>query len=214
MPRQIQFAPDAALERRGHTDYVQTTTGRKPVRVFNGATGQWRTTATGKKWFARDGQPQTEYVLQLPAVFRTHKTTGTVTHRGWYPVANLPTALRRQLEQAFPAHGAAPPVLGVGQGRAGILASVKAAVKRILSTRVDPDLGEEVQAFESDQLITLDPARDWRFSELHTEVQNGDADVQAFLNMPMRGLPDNSQLLHFHDITPAAYDTPISCRIY
>ena len=26
--------------------------------------------------------------------------------------------------------------------------------------------------------------------------------------MPMRGLPDNSQLLHSHDITPAAYDTP------
>ena len=63
--------------------------------------------------------------------------------------------------------------------------------------------------FESEQLITLGPERDWGFSELQTEVdQNDQADVQAFLNMPMRGLPDNSQLLHSHDILAAAYDTP------
>ena len=94
----------------------------------------------------------------------------------------------------------------VGQGRAGLLASIRAEVKRILEARVEN--GEEVLAFESDQLITLDNTRDWRFSELHTEVENGDADVQAFLNMPMRGLPDNSQLLHSYDIIPAAYSTP------
>ena len=80
-------------------------------------------------------------------------------------------------------------------------------------------------SFESDQLISLYYTRDWRFSELHTMVENGDADVQAFLNMPMRGLPDsaeresalretrdspavNSQLLHSYDIILAAYSTP------
>ena len=148
----------------------------------------------GRKWFARDGQPRTVYVLQLPAKFKTNKPNGVVEHRGWYPVANLPTALRRRLEQAYPPEGAAPGARMVGQGRAGLLASIKAEVKRLLEARVEN--GEEVLAFESDQLITLDNTRDWRFSELHTEVENGDADVQAFLNMPMRGLPDNSQLLH------------------
>ena len=117
-------------------------------------------------------------------------------------MASLPTALRRQLEHALPPPGSAPPALGIGQRRVGFLASIKAEVKRILSTRVDPDLNEEVLACESEQLITLDPARDWRFSELHTEAENGDADVQAFLNMPMRGLPDNSQLLHSYGIIP------------
>ena len=54
----------------GNTDYVMTTAGKKPARVFRGDTGQWRLTRVGKKWFARDGQPRTEYVLQLPATFR------------------------------------------------------------------------------------------------------------------------------------------------
>ena len=35
-------------------------------------------------------------------------------------------------------------------------------MKRLLNTRVDPDLQEEVLAFDN--------TRDWRFSELHTEV--------------------------------------------
>ena len=39
-------------------------------------------------------------------------------------------------------------------------------------------------------------------------MENGDADVQAFLNMPARRRPDNSQLLHSYDIIPAAYSTP------
>ena len=54
---------------------------------------------------------------------------------------------------------------------AGLLASIKAEVKRILSTRIDRDLYEEMLAFDSEQLITLDNTRDWRFSELRTDVQ-------------------------------------------
>ena len=133
------------------------------------------------------------YVLQ-PHRHPSRVVSGGQPAHGAAPAAGagLPTACR-----------AAPPALG--QGRAGILASIKAEVKRILSTRVDPDLNEEVLAFESNQIITLDPTRDRRFSELHAEVKNGEADVQAFLSMPMRCLPDNSQLLHSCDSIPAAY---------
>ena len=37
----------------------------------------------------------------------------------------------------------------IGQGRAGLLASIKAEVKRILDSRMDPDLGEEVLATDA-----------------------------------------------------------------
>ena len=40
------------------------------------------------------------------------------------------------------------PALKIGQGRVGLLASIKAEAKSILSTRVDTDLNEAVLAFE------------------------------------------------------------------
>ena len=43
-------------------------------------------------------------------------------------------------------------------------------------------------------------------SKVQTEVNNENADVQAFLNMPMVGLPENSQILHSELIHPSAYD--------
>ena len=40
----------------------------------------------------------------------------------------------------------------------------------------------------SDQLVTLDetPGREWQLSELRTTVADGQADVEAFLDTPMR----------------------------
>ena len=55
-------------------------------------------------------------------------------------------------------------------------------------------LDEEVLAFESDQLITQDPTRDWRFSEL----QNGDGDVQAFLRNVKNDAADSRSAVTKH----------------
>ena len=53
MPRVYTFAPDARLERRGNTDYVNVvrTDGQivsRPVRTFRGDLGSWRVTNVGK----------------------------------------------------------------------------------------------------------------------------------------------------------------------
>ena len=53
MPRVYTFAPDARLERRGNTDYVNVvrTDGQivsRPVRTFRGDLGSWRVTNLGK----------------------------------------------------------------------------------------------------------------------------------------------------------------------
>ena len=78
-------------------------------------------------------------------------------------------------------------------------------------------------AFVSDQLITLHPTKECRVSELRTEItrrganpSNWEADISTFLNLPLRGLPDNSQLMHSHAILPAAYNTPAgrNCTIH
>ena len=93
---------------------------------------------------------------------------------------------------------------------------VKVAIRAELANRVDAATGQEVLHFESDQLITLDPdpTREWRFSELRTEIEEGEQEILAFLNLPMRALPstagsklavpgtDNSQLLHAEHILP------------
>ena len=48
-----------------------------------------------------------------------------------------------------------------------------------------------------------------------SDPQALDADVQAFLNMPMVGLPENSQILHSELIHPSAYhETTKLCAIY
>ena len=65
MPPVIDFVANAVLLRRGNTDYVMTTQGERPVLVFDGASQRWRITRVGKKWFARDGQPRSEYVTEL-----------------------------------------------------------------------------------------------------------------------------------------------------
>ena len=91
MPPRIEFTPNAQITRRGNTDYVSTSRGPKPVRVFNGATGEWRVTRIGKNWFGRAGMPRSEYVIMLPAKFYTFKLgqAEPVRHPGWYPIAIL-----------------------------------------------------------------------------------------------------------------------------
>ncbi len=68
---------------------------------------------------------------------------------------------------------------------------IKNAVKALLKTRRDPATGEDVLAFVSDQLITLHPTKEWRFSELRTEItrhgenpSSGEADIFTFVAMP------------------------------
>ena len=73
MPPVIDFVANAYLLRRGNTDYVETTRGWKPARTFDGATGRWRVTRVGRKWFGRAGMPRSEYVILLPAVFKKLK---------------------------------------------------------------------------------------------------------------------------------------------
>ena len=54
--------------------------------------------------------------------------------------------------------------------------------------------------FESDIRVYLDPTQDWEFSSMSTQVQRNDAgqltgvDLDTFLNTPLRGLRENSQL--------------------
>ena len=74
MPRVYNFAPDARLGRRGNTDYVNVvrTDGQivsRPVRTFRGDLGSWGVTILGMQWFARPGQRDSEYVLQIPVKF-------------------------------------------------------------------------------------------------------------------------------------------------
>ena len=52
---------------------------------------------------------------------------------------------------------------------------------------MDPELGGEVLAIGSEQSVTVDPGRGWRFSELRTEIRGEDADIQTFLNVPVSG---------------------------
>ena len=126
MPPVINFVQDAALVRRGNTDYVETTRGWRPARTFDGATGRWRVTRVGRRWFGRAGMPRSEYVILLPAIFKTQKVDRVITHRGWYPVTGLSNNLRREIERIFPVVGPAP----YGAGRAALIAALQEEIKR------------------------------------------------------------------------------------
>ena len=49
MPRRINFDADAVPFRRGNTDYIQTSVGRRALRTFNGADGSWKLSNLGKR---------------------------------------------------------------------------------------------------------------------------------------------------------------------
>ena len=166
MPRVYTFAPDARLERRGNTDYVQVvrTDGQivsRPVRTFRGDLGSWRVTNLGRKWFARPGQPNSEYVLQIPVKFwetSRGRMDAPAIHYGWYPVSNLNPTLRRRIQATF----TVPPPAD----KPAEIRRIKDEVPRILNAEMYPDLLQEVTiSFDSDQLISIDPAdtHEWCF---------------------------------------------------
>ena len=91
------------------------------------------------------------------------------------------------------------------------MGAAQAAVKVHLNSRTDPQTGEKVLVFMSDQLVTLDesPWREWQLSELRTTVADGQADVEAFLDTPMRAADThvlkahlNSKLCHSEKLHP------------
>ena len=76
MPRVIRYEHNAEIKRLGNTDYLKTDArskdGWRAIRTFKTATGEWRLTALGKKYFAdHDGLP--EYVIRIPATFDVYR---------------------------------------------------------------------------------------------------------------------------------------------
>ena len=77
MPRVIRYEQNAEIKRRGNTDYLKTDArskdGWRAIRTFNTATGEWRLTALGKRYFAdHDGLPK--YVIRIPATFDVYRS--------------------------------------------------------------------------------------------------------------------------------------------
>ena len=75
MPR-INYEQNAEIKRRGNTDYLKTDArskdGWRAIRTFNAASGTWRLTKLGKRYYAdMDGLP--EIVLRIPATFDIYK---------------------------------------------------------------------------------------------------------------------------------------------
>ena len=81
MPRRIGYEQDAEIKRKGNTDYLKTDTrsrdGWRPIRTFNAATGEWRLTALGRRYYAdHEGLP--EYMIRTPAILMSmHSPGGT-----------------------------------------------------------------------------------------------------------------------------------------
>ena len=182
MPRRINFEEDAVPFRRGTTDYIETSVGRRAIRTFSGADGSWKLSNLGKRFFKSNALP--EVVLRIPCVFLTTKKNGQeLRHLGWFHYELLDEGLRTQLTQLYLPGPHAP-------DRARRIQ----ALKENLDNRRDAATGRIVLHFESDQLILLDESgRDWEFSFMTTHV-NGDSevDLDAFWNTILRGLPVNS----------------------
>ena len=64
MPPSVTFAAGQVLDRKGITDYIQTSVGRRAIRAFNGAEGRWKLSALGKRYFQSNALP--EVVLRIP----------------------------------------------------------------------------------------------------------------------------------------------------
>ena len=99
-PRTTWDEVNPRIERRGFTDYLETNEGWKPIRVFDGrGHGRFRLTRIGKRFYHE--HTLNEYVIQLPALFRTYKDAGVVEHRGFYPIHALPPNIRARLDLVF-----------------------------------------------------------------------------------------------------------------
>ena len=76
MPRRINFEAVAVPYRRGNTDYIETSVGRRAIRT-SGADGSWKLSNLGKRFFKSNALP--EVVLRIPCVFLTTKKNGART---------------------------------------------------------------------------------------------------------------------------------------
>ena len=108
MPRRIYFEADAVPFRRGNTDYIQTSVGRRAIRTFDGANGSWKLSNLGKRFFKSNALP--EVVLRIPCVFLTTKKNGQeLRHLGWFPYELLDEGLRARLTRLYFAQPGQPP---------------------------------------------------------------------------------------------------------
>ena len=100
MPRRINFEADAVPFRRGNTDYIQTSVGRRAIRTFDGANGSWKLSNLGKRFFKSNALP--EVVLRIPCEFLTTKKNGEeLRHLGWFPYELLDEGLRARLTRLY-----------------------------------------------------------------------------------------------------------------
>ena len=146
MPRRINFEADAVPFRRGNTDYIQTSVGRRAIRTFDGANGSWKLRNLGKRFFKSNALP--EVVLRIPCVFLTTKKNGQeLRHLGWFPCELLDEGLRAPLTRLYLPGPHAP-------DRARRIQALKDEILRDLEIRRDVATGMVVLHFESDQLVT------------------------------------------------------------
>ena len=217
MPQRITWdEEDPKIERRGFTDYLKTNKGWKPIRVFDGrGQGRFRLTRVGRRYYEKN--TLNNYVVQLPALFRTYKEAGAppVIHRGFYPIEGLAPAIRRRLDAVFdPAEGAALPAAARAAEIEALKTSIKDTLQQSLQNRRTED-GELILSYESDQEILFEAARPWKISYLDTDVtRNGQRDpskwtvrMEASLDQVMRSSrPRPAQLLRSELLMDECFD--------
>ena len=102
MPRRIRYEHDAEIKREGNSVYLKTDArsndGWRAIRAFDNATGKWRLTALGKRYFSyHEGLPA--YVLRTPAIIDVSRLGRPNTqYEGWFPYELLELEMRQRLE--------------------------------------------------------------------------------------------------------------------
>ena len=102
MPRRIRYEHDAENKRKDNTDDLKTDArsndGWRAIRTCNSATGEWRLTALGKRYFS-DHERLPEYVTRIPATFGVYRSGRPNTqYEGWFPYELLELEMRQRLE--------------------------------------------------------------------------------------------------------------------
>ena len=74
MPTRLTWdADNPEITRHGFTDFLKTNKGWRAIRVFDGrGQGRFRVTTIGKRYYGAN-TTLNQYVVQLPALFRTYK---------------------------------------------------------------------------------------------------------------------------------------------
>ena len=132
--------------RRGNTDYIETSVGRRAIRTFDGADGKWKLSNLGKRYFKSNALP--EVVLRIPCVFLTTKKNGQeLRHLGWFPYELLDEGLRTQLTQLYLPGPYTPDLTRRVQ-------ALREEILENMDNRRDVATGRIVLHFESDQMVT------------------------------------------------------------